>query len=176
MSPDPLAPILEMNLRLTWRVGKCKFSAMYLGISGQDRSTDIGTDLTHRAARHQGPLSPWAPPDSALSLTEARDPDDYIARYCRLLRLRYAVSTEAFPIPGKPGPAGTLLRRVKAFLWKLLRYQHDRMTFQQNAINELVISSVDFQRAASHQAITALEQRIQVLESELADRSRKANS
>jgi hypothetical protein len=133
LSTEPLLLNLKMNLRLTWRVGKCKFSAMYLGISGQDRSTDIGTDLTRRATRHQGPLSPWS-------------------------------------------PVGTLLRQVKVFLWKLLRYQHDRMTFQQNAINELVISSVDFQRAASYQAITALEQRIQSLESKLADLSRKANS
>ena len=141
---------------------------MYLGIAGQERSSDIGADLARRAARHQGALSPWAPGDSALSLMESSDPNDYLARTCKLLRLRYALSTEPFPIPGKPGATGTLLRRVKGFLWKLLRYQHDRMAFQQNAINELVISALDLQRATSQQAIASLEQRIKILEAKLA--------
>ncbi len=141
---------------------------MYLGIAGQDRSSDIGADLTRRAARHKGALSPWAPQDSALSLKDSRDPDDYLARTCRLLRLRYALSTEPFPILGKPGATGTFLCRVKGFLWKLLRYQHDRMAFQQNSINELVISTLDLQRATSQQAIATLEQRIRTLEANLA--------
>ena len=80
------------------------------------------------------------------------------------MRLRYAVSTESFPIPGKPGASGSLLRKVKGFLWKLLRYQHDRMAFQQNSVNELMISAADFQQAR----IAALEQRIQQLETDLA--------
>ena len=141
---------------------------MYLGIAGQDRSSAIGADLTHRAARHQGALSPWAPEDSALSLRDSLNPDDYLARYVKLLQLRHALSTEPFPIPGKSGAAGTLLRRVKGFLWKLLRYQHDRMAFQQNAINELAISALDFQRTTSQQAIASLEQRIKILEAKLA--------
>jgi len=141
---------------------------MFIRIAGQDRSADIGVELASRAARHQGALSRWSPDDSALSLMTARDPGDYLDRFCRLLRLRYTVSTEAFPIPGKSGTVGTLMRKFKSILWKLLRYQHDRMAFQQNAINELVISSVDFQRAASQQSMAALEQRIQSLEAELA--------
>lgn len=141
---------------------------MHLIIAGKDRSSDIGEDLTRRAARHQGALSRWSPQDSALSLKESRDAGDYLGRYCKLLRLRFALSTEPFAIPGKPGAAGTLLRKVKAFLWKLLRYQHDRMAYQQNAINELVISSVDFQRAASRDTQASLEQRIRSLEAEIA--------
>jgi len=148
---------------------------MYLGIAGQDRSSDVGVDLTRRATRHSGALSRWSCEDSALSLKTAHDPGEYLDRYCRLLRLRYSVSTEAFPIPGKPGLAGTILRSVKSALWKLLRYQHDRMTLQQNAINELIISSVEFQRASSRQTITALEDRIQSLETEVARLRQKAN-
>ncbi len=63
---------------------------------------------------------------------------------------------------------GTLLRRVKAFLWRLLRYQHDRMAFQQNTINELVVSAVDFQRDATQHSLALLERRIRDLESEVA--------
>lgn len=147
---------------------------MYLGIAGQDRSSDVGADLSRRATRHQGPLSRWSAADSALSLKASQSPADYLARYCRLLRLRTALSTEAFPIPGKPGTAGSLLRRLKGFLWKLLRYQHDRMAFQQNTLNELVASSLEFQRQSSQQTIAVLEQRIKALETEVATLKQKA--
>jgi hypothetical protein len=89
---------------------------------------------------------------------------DYLDRYNRLMRLRYALCTDPFPIPGKPGTAGTLLKKLKAFLWKLFRYQHDRMAQQQNSINELVISGQSFQTTAVKQQIEALEKRIQALE------------
>lgn len=141
---------------------------MYLNIAGKDRSADVGANLARQAARHQGALSPWSPRDSALSLKESRNAADYLERFCRLMRLRYSLSTDAFPIPARPGTAGTLLRKLKGMLWKLLRYQHDRMAFQQNSINELVISSIDFQQAASRRKIDGLEQRILSLETELA--------
>ena len=143
---------------------------MRLTVAGQDRSADLGASLTRQTARHQGALSRWAPEDSALSLKDSKDSTDYLARYCRLLHLRYALSTEAFPIHARPGPAGNLLRKVKTMLWKLLRYQHDRMAFQQNAINELVISGLAFQQAR----LAALEQQVNTLESELAASREKA--
>lgn len=144
-----------------------RFSCMHLEIAGQDRTADIGADLTRRATRHQGPLSRWATADSALCLQASRDADEYMAHYCRLLRLRYAISTEPFPIPGKAGATGHLLRRIKGFLWKALRYQHDRMAFQQNAVNEQVISALEFQREAGKNALLTLERRIRELEAEV---------
>jgi hypothetical protein len=141
---------------------------MYLNIAGKDRSADVGATLARQAARHQGALSPWSPRDSALSLKESRNAADYLERFCRLMRLRYSLSTESFPIPARPGTAGTLLVKVKGVLWKLLRYQHDRMAFQQNSINELVISSIDFQQANAQRKLDNLEQRIRALEAELA--------
>lgn len=141
---------------------------MNLSIAGKDRSADIGASLTRQAARHQGALSPWSPQDSALSLKDSRNAADYLERFCKLMRLRYALTTETFPIPARPGAAGNLLRKLKGFLWKLLRYQHDRMAFQQNSINELVISSIDFQQAAAQRKLDSLEQRIRTLEAELA--------
>lgn len=143
---------------------------MQLELAGQDRTADVGADLTRRATRHQGPLSRWAATDSALCLKTSRSTGEFMAHYCRLLRLRYALSTEPFPIPGKPGATGRFLRRLKGILWKVLRYQHDRMAFQQTAVNELVISAIEFQREAAHHTVTALEQRIRALEAELAAR------
>lgn len=148
---------------------------MHLYIAGQDRSTDIGGELSQRAARHQGPASRWTSDDSALSLKKARNEDEYMARYCRLLRLRYALTTSDFPIPARPGAAGSLLRSIKGFLWKLLRYQHDRMAGQQNTVNELLVSALDFQRTGMQRTVARLEQRIRELETEQAiRRSREA--
>lgn len=135
-------------------------------VAGNDKTSEIGGELTRRAARHQGALSPWSAHDSALSLKASRDMADYLDRYSKLMRLRYALSTDSFPVPGQPGLSGSLLKVLKAFLWKLLRYQHDRMAKQQNAINELIISAQDFQNSAFKQRIELLEKRIQELERE----------
>ncbi len=137
---------------------------MRIVVAGQDKTLEVGTDITRRAARHQGALSPWAAPDSALSLKGSRDMADYLERFGKLMRLRYALCTEPFPIPGKPGQTGSLIKKLKSFLWKLLRYQHDRMAHQQNAINELVINAQEFQNSATSVRLAALEQRIQELE------------
>ena len=137
---------------------------MRLIVAGKDESVGIGGELARQAARHQGALSPWSASDSALSLKNSRGMSDYLERYGKLMRLRYALSTESFPIPGKTGLAGTLMKRLKTFLWKLLRYQHDRMAHQQTAINEGIISAQEFQQAAFTQRLAALEQRIQELE------------
>ena len=141
---------------------------MHLIIDGKDRSSDLGVTLARQAVRHQGALSPWSSGDSALSLKDSRNAADYLDRFRRLLRLRHALSTETFPIPARPGIAGNLLRTFKGALWKLLRYQHDRMAFQQNSINELVMSYVDFQQAASRRQMAVLEERLRALETELA--------
>jgi hypothetical protein len=135
-------------------------------VAGKDETTEIGGELARRAGRHQGALSPWSAADSALSLANSHDSTEYLERFSKLMRLRYALCTEPFPIPGKPGLAGSLMKRLKALLWKLLRYQHDRMAQQQSAINELVISAQDFQNTAFTQRIEALEQRIRELEKE----------
>ena len=139
---------------------------MRIIVAGKDQTSEIGSELTRRAARHQGDLSPWSAADSALSLKASRDMTDYLNRFGKLMRLRYALCTDPFPIPGKPGLTGNLTKKLKTFLWKLLRYQHDRMSHQQNAINELVISAQDFQNSAMQQRLNALEQRIQELERE----------
>ena len=137
---------------------------MRIVVAGIDKTQELGSELTRRAARHQGALSPWSARDSALSLKAACNMTDYLDQYSRLMQLRYALCTDPFPIPGKPGTKGALMKKFKAFLWKLFRYQHDRMAHQQNAINELVISAQAFQNTAFKQRIAALEQRIQTLE------------
>ena len=53
---------------------------------------------------------------------------------------------------------------MKTVLWKLLRYQHDRLTLQQNLINELEINAVEFQRDRVNQELADLKRRVADLE------------
>ena len=140
---------------------------MRLTIAGKDRTADLGAELSRRSARLHGALSPWLPQHSALSLRDSRDSSDYFDRFCRLVRLRHEVNTGIFHIPVKPGWLGKHVRQVKTLLWKALRYQHDRITFQQNIINELVVSGVDFQNSAVMRKMAGLERKVEQLESEL---------
>ena len=49
---------------------------------------------------------------------------------------------------------------MKNSLWKLLRYQHDRIAFQQSAANELAIHALEFQAGR----IAELERRLARIE------------
>lgn len=140
---------------------------MRLVIAGKDRTSDLGQAVTRRAARHRGPLSAWSPRDSALFLRESRDSSDYFDQFWRLMRLHHAVSTDAFPIPARPGWAGNQIRKIKKVLWRVLRYQHDHVTFQQNIINELVASAVEFQHTSVRESLADLERKVQHLEAQL---------
>lgn len=106
------------------------------------------------------------PAHSALALKGARDQADYLRIYHRLIGTWRGVGTESFAIPRKPGPFGTLTAWIKKCLWKLLRYQHDRMAWQQHLINELVIAGLEFEREESRREIARLEERVARLEAQ----------
>jgi len=140
---------------------------MRLVIAGKDRTADLGQAISGRAARHRGPLFAWPPEDSALSLKGSAGPSDYFDRFWRLMRLRHAVSMDAFFIPAKPGWVGNGIRQIKKVLWKILRYQHDRAAFRQNIINELVAGAVEAQQASVRKDMADLERKVHRLETEL---------
>mgnify|MGYP001585232594 CR=1 FL=1 len=140
---------------------------MRLVIAGKDRTSDLGQAMAARAARHQGALSAWSPRDSALFLRESRDSSDYFDQFWRLMRLHHSVSTDFFHIPARPGRAGNLTRQIKKVLWRVLRYQHDHVTFQQNIINELVTSAAEFQQAIARKQVADLERKVRRLEAGL---------
>ena len=121
---------------------------MNLSVAGQDRGGDLGREIAAAAERLQasGAVGALAPEHSALVLKAATDRADYLRRYLELLRLRHGVRTADYDVPRRPGWAGRVAGAVKTVLWKLLRYQHDRIAFQQNAVNELAIDALEFQR------------------------------
>lgn len=146
---------------------------MKLSIAGQDRTQDLGPALRQQAAtmargddRHQPARIPVN--ISALALAQTKSDAEYLDHFIRLIRYRDAVDTLDFEIPRKPGVIGLGLARFKAFLWKLLRYQHDRITFRQNLINGLYSSALEYEVALRQKAVADLDQRLQRLEARLA--------
>ena len=139
---------------------------MKITVAGQDRTGDLGPAMAAEADRLRagGGIGALAPDHTALRLKRSRDLDDYVYHFVELLRMRHGVRTSDYYIPRGPGLRGTVAVAVKTFLWKLLRYQHDRLTLQQNLINELEINAVEFQRDRVNQELADLKRRVADLE------------
>lgn len=142
---------------------------MKLSIAGHDRTPDLGSALRRQAEimargddRHQP--ARIAANISALALAQAQSDADYLDHFIRLIRYRDAVDTLNFDIPRKPGVVGRCLARFKAFLWKLLRYQHDRIVFRQNLINTQLTSALEFEFTQRQKEAADLTRRVAELE------------
>ena len=140
---------------------------MNITVAGKDRAGELGRTLAEEGARLKsaGSIGALAPQHCALALKEFTDRDDYMRRFIGLLQLRHGVRTADFYIPRGPGLRGRVALAVKTFLWKLLRYQHDRITFQQNLINELTLDALEFQQDRLGRELAELRQRVAGLES-----------
>ena len=139
---------------------------MKIQVANQDRTADLGAVLRQQAAGRQPVGLPprLAPQHSALALRDARNTAEFQDLLVNLIRIRRGITTADFPIPRKPGWKGGLLAGIRKFLWKLLRYQHDRMAFQQNVLNELLIGALEFERGQRLAETGALRRRIEALE------------
>ena len=137
-------------------------------IASQDQTATLGAQIRENARRRAAGGGPpfLAPEHSALTLKAAHDQVDYLRIYNRLIGIRHGIQTEAFAIPRKAGWGGAIVVRIKEFLWKLLRYQHDRMVGQQNLVNELVIAGLEFERGEYRREIARLEARVARLEAQ----------
>lgn len=142
---------------------------MKLSVAGQDRTQDLGQALRRQAGvMESGPagrkMARLPPEISALALAQAKSDDEYMDHLVRLIRYRDAVDTSDFDIPRMPGVMGLCLARLKAFLWKLLRYQHDRVAFRQNLINTQLTSALEFEFVQRRKEIADLKRRVAELE------------
>jgi hypothetical protein len=139
---------------------------MKLSIAGQDRTHDLGRELRRQATvmernNSNGPKPALVAPDiMPLAQSEA----EYLDRLIGLIRCRNAVDTLDFTIPRKPGVVGLLMTKLRAFLWKLLRYQHDRIAFQQNLINAHLTSALEFEVTQRQKETADLKWRMAELE------------
>lgn len=142
---------------------------MKLSIAGQDRTHDLGRELRQQAevmereASNHKPKPALVAPD-IMPLARAQSEAEYLDQLIGLIRSRNAVDTLDFAIPRKPGAVGLFIARLKALLWKLLRYQHDRIAFQQNLINAHLTSALEFEVIQRQKETADLKRRIIELE------------
>ena len=135
---------------------------MKIIISGRDRTDEFAGPLRADAqARLNDPELPPIPQDiSALGLAAATSEQDFDERYLRLIRIRAHIDTRKYDIPHRPGFIGSIQHAVRKFLWKLLRFQLDRIAFRQNLVNSQLVHALEFERAR----VRKLEQRVAELE------------
>lgn len=139
---------------------------MKILINNSDRTAEMETRIRNGSHAHAGRRGPdeIAQDISALRLADAASETEYQQTLLRLIRYRDNVDTLPFDIPHRGGIRGRVMVAVKQALWKLLRYQHDRMTFRQNLINTLYTSAIEYEQDRREQEIKRLEARIAELE------------
>ncbi len=142
---------------------------MKLSVAGQDRTHDLGRKLRQQAAAmergeaNHKPKPPLVAPD-IMPLAQAQSEAEYLDQLIGLIRGRNAVDTLDFAIPRKRGMVGRCMTRLKALLWKLLRYQHDRIAFQQNLINAHLTGALEFEVVQRQKETADLKRRMAELE------------
>lgn len=147
---------------------------MRLEVAGRDRSGDLGRDIagaagTMVAAKTEDELPALLEPGkSVLSLRSSKNEAEYLDRLTTLMLSRTGVGTFEFYVLRRPGLLGNAGAALKRILWKLLRYQHDRVAFQQNSINMQLTAAIEFMQAEYEQRIEALEKKVAELEKKSA--------
>ncbi len=142
---------------------------MTISVAGQD-DQQLAEQVRRTAADMQrGARRPSAVSREigALALAGSATDAAYHENFLRLLRYRDAVDTLDFDIPRRPGPAGGCLRQIKRCLWKLLRYQHDRIAFRQNLINGLFTQALENELLLRRREAEELRARVATLEKQI---------
>jgi len=142
---------------------------MKLIIAGKDKSSDLGYQIADRAKKleQNNFVNLLSPQHSALRLKKEVTSAEYLGQFIQLLRIRHGVNTAPFKVPARTGLSGRIMAMLRRFLWKLLRYQHDRITFQQNLINELLIDGIEMQQKMIQDKTEGLIKRMETLETEI---------
>lgn len=145
---------------------------MKILIAGQDRTQDLGAAIRNAAAGLKKLKGRAAPPRvsteiGALALHQSTSDTEYYEHFIRLLRYRDAFDTCDFDIPRRRGLFGALMGGIKKFLWKLLRYQHDRIAFRQNLINSLFTNAFECEAVERKRGDGELQGRLEKLEAKL---------
>lgn len=144
---------------------------MKIQIAGKDRTEELRPALQAEAAeRTRNPrclFLPWY--FHALSLGDQKSAPSFYDRYLELLRYKNHVNTVVFDIPSGRGPLARPWVLFKKILWKLLRYQHERMMFRQNLINSHLTSALEFQRDLWRDEAKALRARVEALEKRIGE-------
>lgn len=140
---------------------------MKITVGGENRTDIVGGMVekgVERIRRH--PDAPDFVDEyySALSLRDAEDTQDYLRRLVDLIRRRSEVSTIPARVPHGQGLVTTIKAGIRWFMWRVLRYQHDRMAFQQNVINTQMTSALEFLMEEQSKELAELRRRLDAIE------------
>ena len=134
---------------------------------GQDRTREWGEALAGEAVRiadHALAPQPFTRGQSALFLRTAEDEGAYLRILLSLLIIRCGASVEMFDMPRKTGPIGCIGGYIRKGLWKLLRYQHERIVFQQNSAQAHLTTAMVMVHEELSAELAACRKRIDELE------------
>ncbi len=140
---------------------------MFVQAGGKDLSAELGPVLRERARalrEHEHAPRELDEVCAARSLCRAESDAEFLDRFVALLWHKTGVSTQAYYIPRRPGPLGTLMAAGRRLLWKLLRYQHDRIAWQQNMINTQLTMALELVHTSTAQELAQLRRRVAELE------------
>ncbi|MDA0323270.1 MAG: hypothetical protein O2923_11225 [Verrucomicrobia bacterium] len=140
---------------------------MKIVVGGEDRSDVVGGMVTkgvERMRRHPDAPEFVHSTYSALALCEATTTSAYLHRLIDLIRKRSELSTIPARVPHGQGLVTTIKAQIRWLMWRVLRYQHDRMAFQQNVINTQMTSALEFLVEEQSREIAELRARLDARE------------
>ncbi len=142
-------------------------------LAGKDRTADLLPRLDRAVVGRDPALAAQVEKQAPIAaLRNASTEAEELDRWLALLRAHGAVRTDRFDVPGRPGVAGDLMRGVKRALWGVLRYQHERVAVQQNAVNSQILSALEAVCEEQRREGAALRGRIDALEARLPPEAR----
>ena len=147
-------------------IAREKKTKMKIIVNGEDRSGSLGRLVEADLSGLEDPeieqrLSRERP---ILGLRESRNEAQFQLRHSTLLRSRDCVDTSGFSTPGSRGLLGYLSYTFRKIMWRLLRYQHDWMSFAQNGVNIQFTHHLEVERRTRERQCAELERRIGRLE------------
>ncbi len=120
---------------------------MKISIAGKDVAAAWRSDIERETRRmaDAGACILLPTEISALRLRAARNEAEYTDLLADLVRRRQHIDTRGFKVQRRKGWIGLPLWALRVILWKLLRYQHDRMAFRQNEVNSNFMALMEAQ-------------------------------
>jgi hypothetical protein len=144
-----------------------------VSVAGRDRTADLGCEVVREAARrrHEWLERQLADEKDVLALKSAPSAAAFQSRHLDVLRSRWMIDTGRFSTPSGPGFLGALVLQARFFLWRIFRYQHDWVSFRQNAVNAQLFYALLFECEERTRQVRELEARVRDLEAQVGTAS-----
>lgn len=141
-----------------------------IACGGRDVSADVGEQVRKDVERMQAlQRCAFIPAHiSALRLRDAPCETVFDLNFADLLRYRQHVDTRASALDVHPGLRRLFSTVLHRALWRLMRFQHERLFFRQNLINSHVAALLEMQARHQADAMADVSARLETLERKVA--------